>query len=117
MPAADQETPMPAIWPSETGREPSFLTGGLMPSKRNPAAPIRRPDRLGPGARFAAAVRSGAHAGLQPGHTQFLCGSAFALVLPAGWGVAAVVIVVQSLVELFGMVFFLGWILRRLFRH
>ncbi len=41
----------------------------------------------------------------------------FALALPAGWEVAAVVIVVQSLVELFGMVFFLWWIPRRLFRY
>lgn len=41
----------------------------------------------------------------------------FALALPAGWEVAAVVIVVQSLVELFGMVFFLWWIPGRLFRH
>ena len=39
----------------------------------------------------------------------------FALSLPAGWEVAAVVIVVQSLVELFGMVFYLWWIPRRLF--
>jgi ACR3 family arsenite transporter len=41
----------------------------------------------------------------------------FALALPAGWEIAAVVIVVQSLVELFGMVFFLWWIPRRLFRR
>lgn len=40
----------------------------------------------------------------------------FALTLPAGWEVAAVVIVVQSLVELFGMVFCLWWIPQRLFR-
>lgn len=40
----------------------------------------------------------------------------FALTLPAGWEVAAVVIVVQSLVELFGMVFCLWWIPLRLFR-
>ncbi|MBG6469440.1 arsenic resistance protein [Pseudomonas aeruginosa] len=40
----------------------------------------------------------------------------FALSLPAGWEIAAVVIVVQSLVELFGMVFYLWWIPRRLFR-
>lgn len=40
----------------------------------------------------------------------------FALSLPAGWEVAAVVIVVQSLVELFGMVFYLWWVPRRLFR-
>jgi ACR3 family arsenite transporter len=39
----------------------------------------------------------------------------FALTLPSGWEVAAVVIVVQSLVELFGMVFYLWWI-PRLFR-
>lgn len=39
----------------------------------------------------------------------------FALTLPAGWEIAAVVIVVQSLVELFGMVFYLWWIPRRLF--
>ena len=39
----------------------------------------------------------------------------FALILPASWEVAAVVIVAQSLVELFGMVFYLGW-LPRLFR-
>ncbi len=41
----------------------------------------------------------------------------FALALPAGWELAAVVIVVQSLVELFGMLFFLWWIPRRLFSH
>lgn len=40
----------------------------------------------------------------------------FALSLPAGWEVAAVVIVVQSLVELFGMVFYLWWVPRKLFR-
>ncbi len=41
-----------------------------------------------------------------------------ALALPAGWEVAAVVIVVQSLVELFGMLFYLWWVPRRLFgRH
>jgi ACR3 family arsenite efflux pump ArsB len=40
----------------------------------------------------------------------------FALSLPAGWEVAAVVIVVQSLVELFGMVFYLWWVPRHLFR-
>lgn len=40
----------------------------------------------------------------------------FALSLPAGWEIAAVVIVVQSLVELFGMVFFLWWVPQRLFR-
>ncbi|MFT3758368.1 arsenic resistance protein [Thauera sp.] len=40
----------------------------------------------------------------------------FALALPAGWETAAVVIVVQSLVELFGMVFYLWWVPRRLFR-
>lgn len=39
----------------------------------------------------------------------------FALTLPAGWEATAVVIVAQSLVELFGMVFYLGW-LPRLFR-
>ena len=40
----------------------------------------------------------------------------FALSLPAGWEVAAVVIVAQSLVELFGMVFYLWWVPRRLFK-
>ncbi|MGQ9897693.1 MAG: bile acid:sodium symporter [Acidobacteriota bacterium] len=40
----------------------------------------------------------------------------FALSLPTGWEVAAVVIVVQSLVELFGMVFYLWWLPRHLFR-
>ena len=40
----------------------------------------------------------------------------FALSLPAGWEVAAVVIVVQSLVELVGMVFYLWWVPRHLFR-
>lgn len=39
----------------------------------------------------------------------------FALSLPAGWELAAVVIVVQSLVELFGMLFYLWWVPRRLF--
>jgi ACR3 family arsenite efflux pump ArsB len=41
----------------------------------------------------------------------------FALSLPAGWEVAAVVIVVQSLVELFGMVFYLWWVPGRLFKQ
>jgi ACR3 family arsenite transporter len=41
----------------------------------------------------------------------------FALTLPAGWEVAAVVIVAQSLVELFGMVFYLWWVPRWLFRR
>lgn len=40
----------------------------------------------------------------------------FALSLPRGWEAAAVVIVVQSLVELFGMVLCLWWVPRRLFR-
>lgn len=40
----------------------------------------------------------------------------FALALPSGWEPAAVVIVVQSLVELFGMMFCLWWVPRRLFR-
>jgi len=40
----------------------------------------------------------------------------FALSIPAGWEVAAVVIVVQSLVELVGMVFCLWWVPRHLFR-
>jgi arsenite transporter len=39
----------------------------------------------------------------------------FALSLPAGWEVAGVVIVMQSLVELFGMVFYLWWVPHRLF--
>lgn len=40
----------------------------------------------------------------------------FALSLPAGWEIAAVVIVAQSLVELFGMAFYLWWVPRRLFK-
>ncbi len=40
----------------------------------------------------------------------------FALALPAGWEPAVVVIVVQSLVELFGMMFYLWWLPGRLFR-
>jgi ACR3 family arsenite transporter len=39
----------------------------------------------------------------------------FALALPAGWELAAVVVVVQSLVELLGMVLFLWWVPRHLF--
>lgn len=39
-----------------------------------------------------------------------------ALVLPPGWEAAIVVIVFQSLVELFGMVCYLWWLPRRLFR-
>lgn len=39
-----------------------------------------------------------------------------ALSLPADWHVATVVIVVQSLVELFGMTIYLWWVPRRLFR-
>lgn len=38
-----------------------------------------------------------------------------AVALPGGWETAAVVIVFQSLVELFGMVFYLWWIPQRLF--
>ncbi len=38
----------------------------------------------------------------------------FALALPAGWDIAVVVIVFQSLIELFGMVGFLWWVPRRL---
>lgn len=41
----------------------------------------------------------------------------FALALPAGWETTVVVIVFQSLVELFGMVFYLGWLPRHLFRQ
>ena len=39
----------------------------------------------------------------------------FALTLPAGWEVAAAVIVLQSLVELFGMVVYLWWLPGKLF--
>jgi ACR3 family arsenite efflux pump ArsB len=39
----------------------------------------------------------------------------FALSLPPGWEVTSVIIVVQSLVELLGMVLFLWWVPRRLF--
>lgn len=41
----------------------------------------------------------------------------FALSLPADWEMAAVVIVLQSLVELFGMAFCMWWIPERLFRQ
>lgn len=41
----------------------------------------------------------------------------FALALPAGWETTVVVIVFQSLVELFGMVFYLWWLPRHLFRQ
>ena len=40
-----------------------------------------------------------------------------ALALPAGWETAAVVIVFQSLIELFGMLLFLWWIPQVLFRN
>jgi ACR3 family arsenite transporter len=40
----------------------------------------------------------------------------FALSLPAGWELVGVVIVVQSLVELFGMLFYLCWVPRGIFR-
>ncbi|EIE97026.1 arsenic resistance protein [Saccharomonospora glauca] len=40
----------------------------------------------------------------------------FAFSLPAGWEVTAIVIVMQSLVELFGMVFYLWFVPRILFR-
>ncbi|MDM7456289.1 MAG: arsenic resistance protein [Tepidimonas sp.] len=40
----------------------------------------------------------------------------FALTLPAGWELVALTIVLQSLVELVGMVFYLWWIPRHLFR-
>lgn len=39
----------------------------------------------------------------------------FALALPEGWEMAAIIIVVQSLVELFGMVFYLWWLPKHLF--
>lgn len=39
-----------------------------------------------------------------------------ALSLPAGWEIAAVVILLQSLIELFGMVFYLWWVPRSLFK-
>ena len=38
-----------------------------------------------------------------------------ALALPAGWETTVVVIVFQSLVELFGMAFYLWWVPQRLF--
>ena len=41
----------------------------------------------------------------------------FALALPTGWETTVVVIVFQSLVELFGMVFYLWWLPRRLFNE
>jgi ACR3 family arsenite efflux pump ArsB len=40
-----------------------------------------------------------------------------ALVLPVGWETTVVVIVFQSLVELFGMVFYLWWLPRQLFKQ
>lgn len=41
----------------------------------------------------------------------------FALALPAGWEATVVVVVFQSLVELFGMVFYLWWLPRHLFKQ
>lgn len=41
----------------------------------------------------------------------------FALALPAGWETTVVVVVFQSLVELFGMAFYLLWLPRHLFRQ
>jgi ACR3 family arsenite transporter len=41
----------------------------------------------------------------------------FALALPVGWETTAVVVVFQSLVELFGMVFYLWWLPRHLFKE
>jgi ACR3 family arsenite efflux pump ArsB len=41
----------------------------------------------------------------------------FALVLPTGWDAAAMVIVLQSVIELFGMVIYLWWIPRKLFNQ
>lgn len=41
----------------------------------------------------------------------------FALALPAGWEMTAVIIVFQSLVELFGMVFYLWWLPDRVFKE
>lgn len=41
----------------------------------------------------------------------------FSLALPSGWETTVVVIVYQSLVELLGMVFYLWWLPRRLFRQ
>jgi len=40
----------------------------------------------------------------------------FALALPAGWETTGIVIIFQSLVELFGMVFYLWWLPRHLFK-
>lgn len=40
----------------------------------------------------------------------------FALALPAGWETTVVVVVFQSLVELFGMVFYLWWLPRHVFK-
>jgi ACR3 family arsenite efflux pump ArsB len=40
-----------------------------------------------------------------------------ALALPPSWEAAVVVIVFQSLVELFGMIAYLWWVPRRLFPH
>lgn len=41
----------------------------------------------------------------------------FALALPAGWETTVVVVVFQSLIELFGMVFYLWWLPRHLFKE
>jgi arsenite transporter len=41
----------------------------------------------------------------------------FALALPVGWEMTAVIIVFQSLVELFGMVLYLWWVPDRLFKE
>lgn len=40
----------------------------------------------------------------------------FALSLPTGWEIAAIVIVIQSLVELFGMIFYVWFVPTKLFR-
>ena len=40
----------------------------------------------------------------------------FTLALPAGWETTVVVVVFQSLVELFGMLAYLWWLPQRLFR-
>jgi ACR3 family arsenite efflux pump ArsB len=61
-------------------------------------------------------VESGRTLGFSLGTRNSFVVLPFALALPPCWETAVVVIVFQSLVELFGMVFYLWWLPRHLFR-
>ncbi len=90
------------LLPIVVGIDVAFLAAGLVVAKLLSLA-ARLPTRQGRTLAFSFGTRN-----------SFIV-LPFALSLPAGWGIAAIVIVMQSLVELTGMVFYLWFVPNVLF--